>query len=196
MIQNCQGRYCLSCRSQNTGCWILTRKASADEVSSVIQVACHHMLFIDSFQLRLFLLANFLALAASGAERTAGWRINGGRYISLKNDPVTVPVLLRIRNRYCAHQAAGIWMEHILIQFIHLGIFNQIAQIHHTDLVADMAHHGQIVTDKQIGKAVFILQFFQNIDYLCLDGHIKCRNRLVTYNELRIGRQRLAIPIL
>ena len=81
-------------------------------------------------------------------------------------------------------------MEHILIQLIHLGIFNQIAQIHHTDLVTDMAHHGQIVTDKQIGKAVFILQFFQNIDYLCLDGHIKCRNRLVTYNELRIGCQR------
>ena len=94
------------------------------------------MLFIDSFQLRLFLLADFLALAASGAERTAGWRIDGRRYISLKNDPVAAPVLLRIRNRYCAHQAAGLGMEHILIQLIHLGIFNQIALV--DEVLADL----------------------------------------------------------
>ena len=92
------------------------------------------MLIIESFQIRLFLLADFLALAASGAERTAGWRIDGRRYISLKNDPVAAPVLLRIRDWYCAHQAAGIGMEHILIQIMHLGIFIKLAQKDHTDL--------------------------------------------------------------
>ena len=52
-----------------------------------------------------------------------------------------------------------------------------------------MADHGQIVGDKQVGKAEPLLQLLQNIDYLGLDGHIQSRDWLIAHNKLRLRRQ-------
>ena len=57
-----------------------------------------------------------------------------------------------------------------------------------------MAHHAQIVADEQIGQAQFVLQRFQQVHYLRLNGHIKGGNRLIADDKLGLQRQRPRDP--
>jgi hypothetical protein len=45
------------------------------------------------------------------------------------------------------------------------------------------------VGDEEIAQVELILQASEQIDHLCLDGHIECRYRLVEHEHLRIQRQ-------
>ena len=80
-------------------------------------------------------------------------------------------------------------MERILEQILGLGIFHTLAQIHDHDLVADVLDHAQIVGDKDIGQLFLILQIHQQIQDLCLNGNVQCRDRLVADDELRVHGQ-------
>ena len=66
----------------------------------------------------------------------------------------------------------------------------QMAQIHDSDPIADMFDHSQIMGDKQIGQLFGLLQIFQHVDNLCLNGHIQSRYRLITDDKSRIYCQR------
>ena len=49
-----------------------------------------------------------------------------------------------------------------------------------------MLNNREIMRNKQISQAVFLLQFLKEVDDLRLDGDIKSRDRLVTHHELRV----------
>ena len=55
-------------------------------------------------------------------------------------------------------------------RFLHL---NQLALPHHADAVAHLAHHWQIMLDKQHRQAQMLLQILKNVQNLRLNGHIK-----------------------
>ena len=52
-----------------------------------------------------------------------------------------------------------------------------------------MVNDQQIMSDKQIRHAQLVLQFLEHIYHLRLNGHIQCRNRLVTDDKLRVYRE-------
>ena len=52
-----------------------------------------------------------------------------------------------------------------------------------------MLDNGQVVGDEQVGQVALFLQCFQQVDDLCLDGHVQCGDRFVTDNELRVQGQ-------
>ena len=68
--------------------------------------------------------------------------------------------------------------------------FDDAAKIHHGDAVGDVAHHRKIVGDEQVGQAKLLLQIFQEVDDLCLDGDVEGGNGLVEDEQIRTQRQR------
>ena len=64
----------------------------------------------------------------------------------------------------------------------------------------DVAHHGEVVSDEEIGEAEPLLQLLQQIDDLALDRHVERRNGLVADDDARVDGERpgdadaLALP--
>ena len=51
--------------------------------------------------------------------------------------------------------------------------FDNATQVHHSDAVADVFHHRQIMGNEQIGEVELVLQVFEQVNDLRLDRHIQ-----------------------
>ncbi len=80
-------------------------------------------------------------------------------------------------------------MNWVAVQLAAFRQFHDLAQVHHCHPVADVFHHGQVMGNKQVGEPQFLLQFFQQVDHLGLDGHVQRGNRFVTDDKLRLHGQ-------
>ncbi len=69
-------------------------------------------------------------------------------------------------------------------QCVSLRKFDDAPQIHHPDTSADVVDDSEIVGNEQIREIELVLQIHQQIDDLCLDRYVQCRNRLVANNQL------------
>ena len=70
------------------------------------------------------------------------------------------------------------------------GQFHELPEVHNRDAIRDVPDHAEVVGDEQIGEAVLLLEVFEQIDDLRLNGHVQGGNGFVTDNELRIERKR------
>ena len=88
-------------------------------------------------------------------------------------------------------------MVRLVVNFIARGDFNDLAEIHDGDACAEVAHHGKVVRDEEVGEAKICLKTFEEVDDFALES---------THRERRIGSSQtmncglrasaLAIPIL
>ena len=78
----------------------------------------------------------------------------------------------------------------MLEQFALARDLDDLAQVHHRDARRDVAHHGQVVRDEDVGEAQAPLQVLQQVDHLRLDRDVERRHRLVADDQLRLHRQR------
>ncbi len=78
----------------------------------------------------------------------------------------------------------------MLIQGIGGRYLHQLAEVHHPDARRNMAHHRQIVGDKQIGQPQLLLQILKDVHHLRLHRNIQRRQRLIAQDKLRAHRQR------
>jgi len=62
------------------------------------------------------------------------------------------------------------------------------------DLVADVLHDGEIVSDKKIGQAKFFLKIHQKIHDLSLDGNVQCTDGFVADDELGFDSESASNP--
>ena len=67
-----------------------------------------------------------------------------------------------------------------------LGIFDDLAQIHHRDVVADELDHAEIVADEQIGQAELVLERAQQIEDLRLNGDIEGGNLVASARAIEM----------
>ena len=140
------------------------------------------------FQLRTDLLANTNTAAAARMEGAAGWRIYRTRYITLQHNPAFFRIEIYYRNS--RKQRLGIGVLSMSIQLISISQFNNPPQIHNRDTVSDIFNNTQIMGNKNIGNTALFFQIHQQIQYLCLDRNIQCRNCLIRNNQLRIKTER------
>ena len=75
-------------------------------------------------------------------------------------------------------------------QFIGRRHFDDAAQIHDDDAIAEMLDHAEIVADEQIGEVQILPQVHEQVENLRLDRHVERRDRLVANEEIRLHRQR------
>ena len=86
---------------------------------------------------------------APGMEMTPGRRIEGRGDLSGEDLPVLRTIRIRDGNR--RKQGFRIGMLRGLKQRSARRLFDNLSEIHHRNPGAHMLHHGQVVSDKQIG---------------------------------------------
>lgn len=78
----------------------------------------------------------------------------------------------------------------------HIGsaaALDHFAVMHHQHLIADVFHHS-VLSDIDIGDALFLLQLQHQVDKLGAHRHIQRGQRLIADDNLRAQDQRLARP--
>ena len=147
-------------------------------------MASHEMVGSDLGQnLRLF--AFFRRIRASVCKAAAGRGVNGVGYLARKQMTFSVS-LAQINGWDRVEQADRIRMDMMTEKLIPRGIFHDLPHIHDHNFVADMTHDTQVVCDEHVSDFALLLQIHQQVENLRLDRNVKCRNRLVTDDELRV----------
>ena len=89
-------------------------------------------------------------------KATSRWRVDRARHVALEDALLALDP--RVRNRYRGQQALGVGMLRTGEQRPLVGVFDDLAEIHHGDAVADMLDHRQVVGDEQVGELELLLQ--------------------------------------
>ena len=139
-------------------------------------------------QHRLLDSAAIERIRATRVEAAAGGKLDRTGHIAGKNDALAPGG--RIRHRDRGEQRFGVRMQRIAEQLARRRDFDDPAEIHHGDPVADVLDHGQIMRDEEIREAELALQIDQKVDDLRLHGDVERRDRLVANDQLRPRRQR------
>jgi len=112
-----------------------------------------------------------LRFEASAPECAAAWRLKWVGQVPFQDDAL-------------AAAAARIWMgngrqERLRVRvrrsveyLLALTDLDDLSQIHHRDMVRDMANDGKVMRNEQIGESQFLLQLLQKIDDLGLDRDV------------------------
>ena len=133
-----------------------------------------------------------LRLPATGTEPAAGWRIDRARYVAGQQDAFALRLVppVRVGYWYGGHQRDRVRVPGVRVQLVAVGHLHDLAEVHHRDAVADVAYHGEVVRDEQVGELEFPLQVVEQVDDLSLDRHVERGHRLVRHDHLRSGGQR------
>ena len=74
-------------------------------------------------------------------------------------------------------------MQRVLVELVGGRKLDDLAQIHHRDAVADVAHDREVVGDEQVGQPEVRLEVFEQVDDLRLDRHVERRDGLIGHDE-------------
>ena len=66
---------------------------------------------------------------------------------------------------------------------------DDLAEVHHRDLVADVAHDGQVVRDEHVREAELVLQVLEQVDHAGLDRHVERGHWLVEHEQVGVERE-------
>src|SRR5678815_3350090 len=103
-----------------------------------------------------FLCTDRFGDRATGAESATRGRVNRRRDISNQDRALSRGFRNRVRNGNRRKQCLCVWVEWTVVKFISRGQLNHHAEVHHCHTVADMAHHGKVVCNKEIGEIKLI----------------------------------------
>ena len=126
---------------------------------------------------------------ATRSETTTLRQVDRDGRVALQLGPTPAPPMFRRKRGGGLDQRLHIGVTRRGKQRPGGGLFDDLTQIHHRDLVADMADDTQIVADEQIGQPGLALQTADQVQNLRLNRHIQCRDRLVKDDQFRLGRQ-------
>jgi hypothetical protein len=89
-----------------------------------------------------------------------------------------------------AEQADGVGMLWPGKQFVDRRALDDLAGIHHRDLVADLGDHAEIVGNQDDRRAACGLQLPHQVENLGLQSHVQCGGRFVRDQQPGIAGQR------
>src|SRR5829696_1289732 len=81
-------------------------------------------------------------------------------------------------------------MQRVRVEFVAVSQFDQLAEVHHPDAVADVFDDGEVMGDEKVGQTPVSLELPHQVDDLGLDRNIQSRDRLVCDDEFWLYRQR------
>ena len=155
------------------------------------EVAGHLVTLADLQQRRLHLRADLLGELAAGAEPATGRRVDRARHVALEADALTAAAdrgLLHVRNG--RDQRLRVRVVRVQVERLPVGDLDDLAEVHHRDLGAEVPHDRQVVRDEQERDVEFLLQVLQQVDDLGLDGDVERRDGLVGHQQLGVERER------
>src|SRR5919197_3723780 len=116
--------------------------------------------------------ADLLRLPAPRVEATAARWVDRRRHVAGEDDPLALCLDCRVGNRHGGEESLTVRVQRPLVEINAVGELNDLSQIHHRDTVADMAYHGKVVRDEEVGQLEAILQLLEQVDHLRLDGDV------------------------
>ena len=121
-------------------------------------------------------------------ELAAGGWPDGAGDIALQQNALLLQAL-RVGGGDGGEQRHRVGVSGILEDGLGVGQLHNVAQVHHTDPIGDIAHHRQVVGDEHIGQVLLLLQLLEQVDDLGLDGHVQGGHALVAHDELGLHHQ-------
>jgi len=79
----------------------------------------------------------------------------------------------RVGNGDRGQQRFGVRVQRVGEKFVNRRSFDDLAEVHHRDMVADMSDNAQIVRDKEVSQPKFSLQIFEQVEYLRLNRDVE-----------------------
>ena len=87
-------------------------------------------------------------------------------------------------------------MLRTLVHVVGVADLDDLAEVHHRDLVADVAHHREVVRDEHVREPELVLQVLEQVHDAGLDRHVERRHRLVEHQQLGLEqRHARAMPM-
>ena len=133
--------------------------------------------------------AHVAGIGAAGAEGTAGGGVQRAGNVAGEHNALVLPGHLGVGQRYRGHEAPGVGVQGVVVDFPGVRQLHHFTKVHHGDSVGNVPHNQQIVGDEQIGQTHFILQLVKHIDDLGLNGHVQSGHRLIADHELGLHGQ-------
>ena len=110
-----------------------------------------------------------------------GWWVDRVAYLTSENDNVSGPTWFGLRDS--SKECLGIRVHGIFEYFLRFTRLHYFAQVHHGNMGSDMLEHGQVMSNDDIGKASFLLNIGQEVQYLGTDGHVQGGHRLIQNDQ-------------
>ena len=110
---------------------------------------------------------------AARVEHAARGRVHGAGHVAGEDDPLALPLHLRVRHGHRGQERLRVRVERVLVELVAIGQLHHPAQVHDADAVADVADDGEVVGDEQVGETEALLQVLQQVDDLRLDRHVE-----------------------
>ena len=125
--------------------------------------------------------ANVHTFAATRVEFASLGGIGGRGNIPLQNDPFHLKIGVRHRNG--REQRLRVGMHGIGEQIALFSLFVHVPEVHDAHFVGNVFDDRQIVRNKDICKIILLLQIFEQIYDLRLNGNVQRGNGLVAYDQ-------------
>ncbi len=127
---------------------------------------------------------------AACGEAAARRRIDRARRIAAQLDALGRTPASAGHRRHGRHQRDAVRMQRPREEGPARRAFDDLPEVHHRDVVADVLDHGHVVRDEEIGQAELALQACEQVQDLRADRDVEGRHRLVADDQLRIRRER------
>src|SRR5919197_479319 len=92
--------------------------------------------------------------------------------------------------RYRREQRTRVRMARLRVDLRRRRALYDLAEVHHSDVVGDVPHDGEIMRDEQIREAPPGLKVGEQVQDLRLHGYVERAHRFVAHDELRLDRER------
>ena len=127
---------------------------------------------------------------AARVEVTAARRLDRAGHVAGEHDRTPQFFGRRVGDGHGREQGLRVRVHRSLVELRVLRELDDAAEVHDGDPVADVAHHGEVVGDEQVGEAELPLQLLQEVDDLRADGDVEGADGLVADDEVGLHRQR------
>ena len=107
----------------------------------------------------------------------SGWRSARVGNVALQYDSFTL--LSRVGNWNCGHQGRRVRMQRFTEEIWCAGHFHELAEIHHGNTIRNVPHNGEIVRYEKVRETSLKSQIREQVEYLCLYGHVERRHGFV-----------------
>jgi hypothetical protein len=119
----------------------------------------------------------------AGMKGTSFGRMNRGRDIAGQDDAAAAGA--GVEGWHGGDQGLGIGVSRQAGDGAGRAGFDDVAEVHDRDAVAEMFDHGKVVSDEQVSQAALFLEILQEVDHLRLHGNIKRADRFIADDEAR-----------
>ena len=141
-------------------------------------------------QQRLLGAADLLRLPAARVEPARRRRVGRRRHVAGEDLALLRRRERRVGDRHGRHQRARVRHPRVRVELVGVGQLDDLAEVHHRDAVAHVAHDREVVGDEDQRQAEVALEVAQQVEDLRLDRHVERGDRLVGDDQLRLERER------